>query len=209
MPKAQVKLGPAPKGLHQVLDQHLVDILLIDGITEETWCSWVTKCQTNNRSQAILWSGPVDSIVHETSGPVHKSFRKKMTRAGYKLAYWMMSAVSHGAALAQDRLVLACTLRKSKEGPIEPTGDDVPPRSMSNLLMPTGVPHKVWYQGHTQQAFESIHDHHGLMPDLPGCWINSERGIRRLQSQEIAKAKGVPIKWITGKLGVQLTLEES
>ena len=218
MPQAQVELGPAQKVLHRVLDQHPVDILLIDGIPDETWCPWVTKCQTHNRPQAILWSGPVDSIVNEASGPVHKAFRKKMTRAGYELAYWTMSAESHGAALAQDRLVVVCTLGKSKEGPIEPTGDDVPPRSMSNLLMPTGVPHKAWYQGQTQRSYESeqwwpcevsrrtrrrepIFEHQGLMPDRPGCWINSERGIRRLQSQELAKAKGVPNEWITGVSG--------
>jgi hypothetical protein len=33
------------------------------------------------------------------------------------------------------------------------------------------------------------------MPDLPGCWIQSERGIRCLQTQELAKGKGVPGDW--------------
>jgi hypothetical protein len=218
MPKAKLELGPAQKVRHNVLDEHPVEILLLDGIAEEIWTPWVTKCDPSHRPQAIVWCGPVDFIVDETAGPAHKSFRKKMARAGYEVTYWTMAAENYGAALAQDRLVVVCTLGKSKDGPLEPIGDDVPPRSMSNLLMPTGVPHKAWYQGQTQRAVESerwwpcevnrrtrkrepIYDHHGLMPDQPGCWINSERGVRRLQSQELAKAKGVPSEWITGGSG--------
>jgi hypothetical protein len=102
-------------------------------------------------------------------------------------------------------------------GPVEPKGDDVPPQSMSKLLMPTGVPHKAWFQGHTQRAlqpeqwrpcevsrqtrmWEPIFDHHGLMPDRPGSWIQSERGICRLQAQELANWKGVTGELFTGKL---------
>ncbi len=223
MPEAQVELGPAHKVRHYLLDQHPVDMLLVDDISEDVWSPWLTKCKLSHRPQAVIWSGSPGLLITDTAGPARKAFRKKMTRAGYELAYWTMAAETHGSALAQDRLVVVCTLGKSKEGPLEPQGDNVPPRSMSNLLMPTGVPHKAWYQGQTQTAPESdrwwpcevtrrtrkqepIYDHHGLMPDLPGCWIASERGIRRLQSQELAKAKGVPNEWITGGSGTSRPL---
>jgi hypothetical protein len=223
MPEAQVELGPAHEVQHNVLDQHPVDMRLVDDISEDGWSPWLTKCKLSHRPQAVTWSGPPDLLIADAAGPARKSFQKKMTRAGCELARWTMAAETHEAALAQDRLVVVCTLGKSKEGPLEPQGDDVPPRSMSNLPRPTGAPHKVWYQGRTQSAPESarwwpcevtcrarkqepINDHHGLRPDLPGCWIASERGTRRLQSPELAKAKGVPNEWTTGGSGTSRPL---
>jgi site-specific DNA-cytosine methylase len=190
-----------------------VDVLVLDETPVEVWTPWVIRCPEKKRPSAIVWSGPLDSIIDETGGPIHKSFRKTMKRAGYTMEFWSMNAEAHGAALAQDRLIVTCTLRQGTNGFKEPAGDDVPPRSMSNLLMPTGVPHKAWFQGQTYRASKSakwwpcevrrltrkqepVFDHHGRMPDLTGCWVQSKRGVRRLQAQELAKAKGIPNDWL-------------
>jgi hypothetical protein len=76
MPEAQVELGPAQKVQHQVLDQHPVDMLLVDGITEEAWSPWMTKCEAAHHrpQEAVSWSGPLCFVVDETAGPIHKSF---------------------------------------------------------------------------------------------------------------------------------------
>jgi hypothetical protein len=37
------------------------------------------------------------------------------------------------------------------------------------------------------------------MPGHPQAWIRSDRGIRRLQHEELAKAKGVPSSWLKGE----------
>jgi hypothetical protein len=160
--------------------------------------------------------------VDEDTGPIHKSFRKRMSLAGYEMHFWSMTAETHGAALSQDRLMVVCTREgRGTKGPIEPIGDDVPPRSMSNLRMPTGVPHQAWFRGSTLRAsktaqwwpcevrrctrkLEPIFDHHGLMPDRPGCWIQSERGTRRLQAQELAKGKGVTSDWFKPDPGISV-----
>jgi hypothetical protein len=123
MPEAQVELGPAHEVQHNVLDQHPVDMRLVDDISEDGWSPWLTKCKLSHRPQAVTWSGPPDLLIADAAGPARKSFRKKMTRAGCELARWTMAAETHEAALAQDRLVVVCTLGKSKEGPLEPQGD--------------------------------------------------------------------------------------
>jgi hypothetical protein len=45
-----------------------------------------------------------------------------------------------------------------------------------------------------------VYDATGLMPDRPNTWIRSEKGIRRLQACEMAKAKGMPGEWTTKDL---------
>ena len=42
------------------------------------------------------------------------------------------------------------------------------------------------------------------MPDHPYVWIRSERGVRRLQHEELGKAKGVPPEWIKDENGKPL-----
>jgi hypothetical protein len=81
MPEARVELGYVQNVLHNVLDTHPVEVLLVDGVAVEIWMPWVTKCATIHRPQAIIWSGSQDSIIDESSGPINKSFRKQMKRA--------------------------------------------------------------------------------------------------------------------------------
>jgi hypothetical protein len=40
-----------------------------------------------------------------------------------------------------------------------------------------------------------IHENEGPMPDRANAWIRSERGVRRLQTCELAKVKGLASEW--------------
>jgi hypothetical protein len=82
----------------------------------------------------------------------------------------------------------------------------LPVRDMSNLLKPVGIPRKEYCREKERKAAgksylpclvlgkvkqEAIFEWYGPMPDHPHVWIRSKRGIRRLQHEELAKAKGV------------------
>jgi hypothetical protein len=86
---------------------------------------------------------------------------------------------------------------------------------MSNLLLPVGIPHKAWNRQAESVAEGDLIKRHlpcsvraaikcspvfessGPMLDAPNTWIRSERGVRRLQACEMAKAKGMPGNWTT------------
>ena len=74
MPEAQVELGPAHKVRHYLLDQHPVDMLLVDDISEDVWSPWLTKCKLSHRPQAVIWSGSPGLLITDTAGPARKAF---------------------------------------------------------------------------------------------------------------------------------------
>ena len=62
---------------------------------------------------------------------------------------------------------------------------------MSNLLIPDGLlPRGVYARppklAHITEARREP------MPSIPGAWISTERGVRRLLPEELAKGLGVP-----------------
>jgi hypothetical protein len=103
-----------------------------------------------------------------------------------------------------------------------PAPSELPARSMSNLLSPTGIPRLAWkttgaetvcnagtQKRHlpckTLQQFPDglIYEREGPMPDAVNIGVRSERGVRRLLTEELAKAKGIPSTWMKKGLKVK------
>jgi hypothetical protein len=82
-----------------------------------------------------------------------------------------------------------------------------------------GIPHKAWNHEPEWEANQRtikkyfpclvekcvnknkpIFESCSLMPDLGNSWIRLEKGVRRLQPCELAKAKSVPNTWTTKDL---------
>jgi hypothetical protein len=61
------------------------------------------------------------------------------------VVYWFLRAHEFGAALHQDRLFVVYYQSASDDAaPKQPEPDQLPPRSMANLLLPTGIPSKAY-----------------------------------------------------------------
>jgi hypothetical protein len=113
--------------------------------------------------------------------------------------------------------------RLSKDVPtlqaVDPINVEGGPRITRNMLLPTGVPHQAWLKeewmsrpdypiwvqeaaapcllvGETARRHTPIFSPDGCLPDSVGVYIQTERGVRRLQMAELAKAKGVPSDWL-------------
>jgi len=100
------------------------------------------------------------------------------------------------------------------QAPQVPVGDRLQARAMSNLLQPVGLVSKSLFARLpvvTEVPFgcdvapclltgrvgpAPVFDPRGPMPDAIGTWISTERGARRLQNMELAKAKGLPSPWL-------------
>ena len=65
-----------------------------------------------------------------------------MMKRGCQAMEWMGNSLEFGAALDQERLFDVYYQAESPltRPPMQPEGQGLPPRSMSNLLMPTGIP---------------------------------------------------------------------
>jgi hypothetical protein len=140
-----------------ILNQHPIDCLLVEGHDPDVWKPWISKARPKNRPSAILTFADPE-LLNKDAGPLNKPLCKDMQRMGYEDRYWYMSAWKYGAALQQERLAVAYFLPEKSNSPMgNPASIMLPPRPMSNLLMPLGVPKKAWSR------------------QVPNTWPNSER----------------------------------
>jgi hypothetical protein len=174
------------------------------------------------RPESIVWFDDVNYIAKDSSGPMNKGVRKEMLKLGYQASFWHMRADDYGAALVQGKL---CTVyhRKDLRGErgrlLKPEAMDLPVRAMSNLLLPVGIPQNAYCRDKEEESVgksylpckvvnkakhSPIFERHGPMPDHPHVWIRSERGVRRLQHEELGKGKGIPPEWVKGEGGKPL-----
>jgi hypothetical protein len=141
-------------------------------------------------------------------GLVPKDRRKALQSLRYDVRYWYLQAWEFGAALDLSTvgMVWFHTEDPTAELPI-PRSSALSVRPMSNLLKPFGIPSKAWskrppqplrdptthgpYQLHGQINGELVYDELGAMPNVIGSWISTAKGTRRLQYEELAKAKGI------------------
>jgi hypothetical protein len=211
------ELGPAGGVRKNVLRTNPVDVLLIEHTKHQVWKIWLETVGLEDRPRAIVWFEEAGHIAKEDEGPMNKRVRKEMQNLGYQANFWHMRSDDYGAALVQGKV---CTVyyRKDVKHPKKKLGRPepmlLPVRGMSNLLKPMGVPQKAYYKEKERVAtgksylpckvknttkLGPIYERDGPMPDRPHVWIRSERGVRRLQHEELAKGKGVPSEWLKGE----------
>jgi hypothetical protein len=184
-----------------------LDFLLVDGIEEE-WLDWLAEAQDEDNPKVIIWFVPSKYISDEKNGPFCSHRRKFMRHRGYTMRSWHMCADQYGSAIRQDRAaVIYFKAPESKAGgPIMPSASTMPARSMSNMLLPTGIPRMAWNTKRSERPCDlttqkrqhpckvshqltdgKFYKRNGPMPDAVNVWIRSERGVRRLLTGEVAK----------------------
>jgi hypothetical protein len=203
-------LGPPNRVPPTILAQHPVDCLLIDACAIKVWSPWISLASFLKRPEAILFFTDAEHLENESEA-ASKKYRKFMEIMGYSIRFWLMEACTFGAAVAQLRLGVMYTKQETSEGecgPKQPSPNQLPARPMSNLLLPFGVPVAAWTKmvpnslgagraclpciSHLGFGRAPIYDPQGPMPDTLDSWVQVEKGFRRLQVEELAKAKGVP-----------------
>jgi hypothetical protein len=197
------RLGPPTRVRQDIFEQYQVDGLVIDKVDGIIWKKWLDKARPANHPKIILVFSDGDQLIKE-DGIMGKGFHTDMKRHGYDTRYWMMRAWEYGAALDQVRLVTIFWQRTFGGEIVQPTIIALPARAMSNLLMPVGVPIRAWTNQVMGPAvikkgipcivgrigIQDVYGCQGIMPDTIPSWIQTHKGIRRLQHQELAKAKG-------------------
>jgi hypothetical protein len=205
-PSAAVQLGDPNRLQSDVLNRHPVDCLLMEGDLNHRWISWIREAEDENRPKAMMIFAEGAVIEDEEAG-IPKVHRKFLNKLGYDVRYWYIQAWKYGAALDLSTVCMVW-YRTSDTASIlpSPRSSMLPVRPMSNLLKPFGVPRKAWTNRkpksltHPKQGpckivghigGEFVYDELGAMPNTVGSWISTTKGIRRLQYEELAKAKGM------------------
>ena len=203
------------------LHKNAVDVLLLDTTADDpriSTLSMIESTPAHLRPKALVISGPRKWILNLDSHSWRKERRKRLEKLGYTGLEWFISAEQHGSALRQERLMEVFV--KSGEGralPDPPSPQGLPARPMRNLLLPLHqIPRNSRASPKTIQlsltpapdtptlhVVGSVWDHplyssEGVMPDCVGAWISdADSGVHRLQTEELAKGKGLPSEWRT------------
>jgi hypothetical protein len=206
-PIQAINLGRPNRLKSTFLNDHPVDCLLVDGESDTRWVPWISSTQEANRPQAILSFLDKTSLDDE-DGPISKTQRKVLTKLGYDVRYWYLKAWEFGAALKLSTVCMIWYRTEDSTATLPtPRNSALPVRPMSNLLKPFGIPSKAWARkqpeplhGQTHRGPCHINGHIngelvfnelGAMPNEIGSWISTGKGTRRLQYEELAKAKGI------------------
>ena len=201
------------------LNEHPTDALLVDegdGKIREATLTLLQKALDSRRPKVVVISGPTERLIETKPREQTKQRRKRLERLGYQSVEWLLHGTEQGGAVDQSRLIEVFYRKPREDWPLPrpPSVAELPPRDMCNLLLPCGIPRNDWaptpairshspmrpphspyiYSGTIQGA--PIYHRGGCMPDRAGAWIDSERGVRRLQTQEWAKGLGLPNEWL-------------
>jgi hypothetical protein len=208
-----LELGPPGRVPFTQLCATPVDFLMIDLQDFTGWERWLEQASQNGSiPRAVVQALPPEYL---SDGPKETELHlrgKRLKRLGYTAIYWYLRAHEFGAALHQDRLFMVYYLEgRDCLSPIQPKPDGLPGRSMANLLVPVGVPHGAFlngapvaqpmpsYQGPCQLwgrcGPRPIYSIDGVIPDNLTASLLVRNRCRRLQSGELAKAKGVLSEW--------------
>jgi hypothetical protein len=180
----------------RLLGEGQLDCLMVDS-REDAWVEWLTNTTQTQVPTTIVWMTLAEYIGQMNHGPVQSEHRKRLGRLGYDMQFWHMKAELHGAALHQDCLATIYTLRHRSDG-----CGPKPPRRMGNRLPTTQASDKYAATYHPCVVRECIGESpvfsaSGPMPDKINAWIETDKGVRRLQAEELAKAKGLPKEWLS------------
>jgi hypothetical protein len=113
----------------------------------------------------------------------------------------MINALQVGGVVDRTWLVVARHHDKDLSWPEWP---EKVTRPMQNCLRPTGIP-KAAYRPDPKTAQARVpgqttppRSEFDVMPFIPGSWIGTPRGVRRILNDEIARGLGILKTWLEG-----------
>jgi hypothetical protein len=180
-----------------------VDLLVVEQSFVETpptsldptrWERMIQKTTVLSRPKVVLevWTGNAHLWVH---GPACKVVRSRWEEQGYDSRYRRVNATHVGGAIGQVCFICVHILKTSSSSwvwdDMEITVDQ--PHPMSNLLTPPGLIRSSLFSLSLPhiKPFPSTDP----MPSVYGSWIETPRGTRRLQGDELARGLGIPKDW--------------
>ena len=184
-----------------LLEKCPVDLLVVERgafhqppstLERSPWESLVYNTTIPNRPKVVfeLWA---PSAQLWNRGPTSKACVSRWNTHDYTTHCRLIKATSVGGAIQQDRLLIARVRKTYDDSWQWDTQDQAPEviRPMGNLLTPPGLVNHRQYVQHCSPTLlpNSLYD---PMPGRVGSLVTTERGVRRLTTDETARGLGIP-----------------
>ena len=154
-----------------------------------------------------------------------KGWRIRFAALGYSPSFWYLRNTDFGGVVRQERLFVILQKQNSVQPTVKaptPARSESTIRAATNMLKTHLIPSKAWDQhgwdphpidssiaraatpckllGTARRDGRPVFCPTGSLPDGIGSWtrvtdIRGKQRIRRLLPEELAKAKGLPLKW--------------
>ena len=187
------------------------------------WERLIARCHHQNRPPVVVVFESAKRLA-DGQGYGSKAPLKRFERYGYDSVQWFVQDHALGGSVVTDYAVTILHRSDRVMPPIAPLIDPLPPRPMKNNLQHHGIPFGVYRNlpshpkkvkcsspspfviAGTIEGGVPVFDDSGPMPNRVGSLIYTDargrtdpsgrkRRIRRLQTAELAKAKGLPSSW--------------
>lgn len=180
------------------LSKHPVDLLIVDKGTHtppvdfspQGWQNLLRDSATTHRPGVVVEVWPSNAQLW-TKGPMVKQWIRRWDQWGYQSRCKLVRATSVGGAIRQNRLLVA-RVRNDWVNDWQwdrTEADEDVVRPMSNLLTPPGLLRPgVYAPHHDRDRYPDATT--DPMPGLPGAWVRTPKGVRRLTSPETARGLG-------------------
>ena len=164
------------------------------------------------------------SILTYQDGSAHKATLSRLQTLGYGSSTRYLRALDFGAAIDQEwcaTIFVQELLAEECGYPNHPLPNCLPPRGMSNVLLPFGVPGWAWKKSKNFHPLNSemqprshpaqigtlkeagythnVYSPSGPMPTRTDALVQTKQGIRMIVPQERAIALGFPKSWAERK----------
>jgi hypothetical protein len=189
--------GPSVHRVKQTfLEEHPVDLLVLGNLDTKTAQAWRERVPrtTEGAPRFILEFWDPHWITHE-SGPMSKASLTPWTKLGYRSSCKTVNALQVGGVVDRHWLIVARVKNLYWKNWSWPEFPPEVVRPMNKCLRPTGVPASAYKAASNMRASDAPNSDSDAMPWIPGSFITTRQGTRRLMNDEIAKGLGVPKLW--------------
>jgi len=188
----------APQFPQRILWKHQVDLLVIECCTRtkppkaDVPFSWedaisITKIQSRPKVVLESWGTICNTWAH---GPTTKGCITRWEKLGYVTRIKFVSCTDIGGSLDQYRILIARVRNEDSAKWVWPScsEDRTVRRPMHNLLTPVGLIAKNSYVSKAVGIISEADT--DPMPPFPGALIRTEKGVRKLKTNEYCRGLG-------------------
>lgn len=187
----------------RLLEDNKVEVLVVErgfyhqpptSISKESWEDLIEKTTTECRPLVVIESWAPSAQLWRY-GPMGKASTSRWVTNGYITHCKLLKATSVGGAILQSRLLVARVLRAYSNDWHWDSEDESPGviRPMGNLLTPPGLVDRRCFISYPQRETGRLPlDIRDPMPHQIGALLRTEKGVRRLLPEELARGLGIP-----------------
>jgi hypothetical protein len=182
----------------QYLRRHPVDLLVLgnlDVCSLRDWMLRIPRLGDPTAPKLVVEYWDPWFITRNTDGPMSKLVVTQWDKKGYSSTCKTVDAVRAGGVIDRQWLIVARCLKTATTGWTWPDLPNKVPRPMANCLRYTGVPGSAYRQVPSDIIPPPPDAAFDCMPGVPGAFIKTDRGIRRLLHDELCTGLGVPKSW--------------